>query len=67
MVASKALMDLHAAARAGNVEELEALIASGSKIDDRDKHSRTPLHMASWAGHVGAHNYRDSCSLITNT
>ncbi|KAK9918635.1 hypothetical protein WJX75_005572 [Coccomyxa subellipsoidea] len=44
-------MDLHAAARAGNVEELEALIASGSKIDDRDKHSRTPLHMASWAGH----------------
>lgn len=45
-------MALHTAAREGNVEELKALIQSGSKIDEKDKHSRTPLHMASWAGHV---------------
>lgn len=47
-------MALHTAAREGSVKELKALIQSGSKIDEKDKHSRTPLHMASWAGHVGS-------------
>ena len=45
-------MDLHTAARQGNTVELRKIIATGVKLDDRDMHSRTALHMACWAGHV---------------
>lgn len=45
-------MALHAAARDGNLEELQKLIAAKQDLNERDKHHRTPLVMASWAGKV---------------
>ena len=45
-------MSLHTAARDGNLEELKKLIADGKDLNARDKHQRTALVMASWAGKV---------------
>ena len=47
-----AFVDLHAAARAGDLEALGARVAAGDDVDGRDKHKRTALHMAAWAGQV---------------
>ena len=41
---------LHRAARAGNVKEVETLIAAGVGVNDRDSLGATPLHDAAWAG-----------------
>ena len=44
---------LHDAARNGNVEAVDAVLASGAAVlEQQDKHRRTPLHLAAWAGHV---------------
>ena len=43
-------MSLHDAASDGNLEELKKLIAAGQDLNSRDKHHRTALVMASWAG-----------------
>ena len=51
-------MALHNAARDGNLQELEKLIAAGQDLNARDKHHRTALVMASWAGKVAF-----SCSI----
>ena len=48
-----AFVDLHAAARAGDLVALGARVAAGDEVDGRDKHRRTALHMAAWAGQVG--------------
>lgn len=43
--------DLHDAARAGDLEGLQAIYFSNpTVINARDKHSRTPLHLAAWSG-----------------
>jgi ankyrin repeat protein len=46
------MADAHAAAREGNLEALRAFIAGGGNLNQRDKHQRTPLHLAAWAGKV---------------
>jgi ankyrin repeat protein len=43
-------MDLHTAARNGDVARMLELIGLGTDLNSRDKHSRTALHMAAWAG-----------------
>ncbi|CAK0785855.1 hypothetical protein CVIRNUC_009067 [Coccomyxa viridis] len=45
-------MALHAAAREGNLDELQRLIGTIKDLNARDKHHRTALVMASWAGQV---------------
>ena len=45
-------LGLHNAAREGNVVELTKLLAQSSSVQTRDKHSRTPLHLAAWAGQL---------------
>lgn len=48
-------MDVHGAARSGDAAALEVAIAADPKaVKATDKHSRTPLHLAAWAGHVKA-------------
>jgi len=43
---------MHNAAREGNVAELTKLLAQGSSVSTRDKHSRQPLHLSAWAGQL---------------
>ena len=38
--------------RAGDAAMVLKLLAQGQKVDSRDKHSRTALHLAAWAGQV---------------
>lgn len=40
---------LHRAAHDGDIEEIIRLVASGADIDRRDKHGRTPAHVAAFA------------------
>ncbi|KAF5795723.1 putative NAD(+) ADP-ribosyltransferase [Helianthus annuus] len=43
--------DIHAAARAGDLVAVQTIITSNPlSVNSRDKHSRTPLHLAAWAG-----------------
>lgn len=44
------MSDLHTAARNNDVGQLHVLLAKGADINSRDKHSRTALHLAAWAG-----------------
>ena len=53
-----AFVDLHAAARAGDLVALGARVAAGDEVDGRDKHKRTALHMAAWAGQVARRRIR---------
>ncbi|TYI22125.1 hypothetical protein ES332_A06G083200v1 [Gossypium tomentosum] len=42
--------DIHAAARSGDLSKLQSILASNLlAVNSRDKHSRTPLHLAVWA------------------
>lgn len=43
---------LHNAAREGNVAEVTRLLSLGASVVIKDKHSRTPLHLAAWAGQL---------------
>ncbi|XP_010449389.1 PREDICTED: 26S proteasome non-ATPase regulatory subunit 10-like isoform X3 [Camelina sativa] len=44
--------DLHSAARSGDLAAVQSIISSNPlAVNSRDKHSRTPLHLAAWAGH----------------
>lgn len=45
--------NLHAAARAGDLSSVVTILASNPiAVNSRDKHSRTPLHLAAWSGHA---------------
>lgn len=41
---------LHAAAHKGQAGEIEKLVATGARVNERDAHGRTPLHVATFAG-----------------
>ncbi|MCO5572764.1 hypothetical protein L7F22_026523 [Adiantum nelumboides] len=44
---------IHEAARAGDIVALLSFLdADALALNARDRHSRTPLHLASWAGHA---------------
>ena len=58
---------IHEAARDGNVEELNNLMAQGVDVNSRDKLSRTPLHLAAWAGQVRPHVLGSVCSTAVIT
>ena len=45
---------LFAAASQGDVNQIGDLVASGEKVDARDSHGRTPLHIAAFGGHHAA-------------
>src|ERR1700683_5410935 len=49
--------ELHKAARAGNLKQVEALIAEGVPVDAKDSVGGTPLHYAAWAGELGVAEY----------
>lgn len=50
--------DLHAAARTGDLHALESICNSNPlSINSRDRHSRTPLHLAAWSGQAEVVNY----------
>ena len=51
-VLSMAEIDLHGAARNGDIAALGKDIAAGADVNSRDRLRRTPLHLASWAGQV---------------
>ncbi|XP_058103879.1 uncharacterized protein LOC131247928 [Magnolia sinica] len=55
---SNSSADIHTAARTGDVETLQSISSSNPlAINSRDKHSRTPLHLAAWAGQTEAVSY----------
>jgi ankyrin repeat protein len=41
---------LFAAAARGDAREIELIAAPGARVDERDGHDRTPLHVAAYAG-----------------
>ncbi|CAE8606076.1 unnamed protein product, partial [Polarella glacialis] len=54
---SGVVTELHTAAREGNLEQLEALLADEEKvkaINTTDQHHRTPLHLAAFFGKAAA-------------
>ena len=42
--------DLHTAARAGDIDKVRELLASGASPNERDSLGGTPLHDAAWSG-----------------
>ncbi|KAJ0052332.1 hypothetical protein Pint_02626 [Pistacia integerrima] len=50
--------DLHAAARSGDLKSVQLILCSNPlSLNSRDKHSRTPLHLAAWSGHTEVVSY----------
>ncbi|KAL6587847.1 hypothetical protein OROMI_000825 [Orobanche minor] len=50
--------ELHAAARSGDLTAVQAICAANPlAVNSRDRHSRTPLHLAAWSGHAEVVNY----------
>jgi ankyrin repeat protein len=45
-------IQLHDAAKNGDVAEVRRLVASGVKVDERDADGWTALHLAAQQGHV---------------
>ncbi|XP_072957247.1 uncharacterized protein [Typha angustifolia] len=51
-------LDLHAAARAGDLSTVESICNSNPlAVNSRDRHSRTPLHLAAWSGQTEVVNF----------
>ncbi|KZV31721.1 ankyrin-3 [Dorcoceras hygrometricum] len=49
---------LHAAARSGDMKAVQELCSANPlAVNSRDRHSRTPLHLAAWSGHDEVVNY----------
>ena len=44
---------LHAAAANGDTAEIERLVKAGARLEARDGHSRTPLHVAAFMKQAG--------------
>lgn len=54
----KSREDLHTAARTGDLLTVQSICASNPlAINSRDKHSRTPLHLAAWSGQTEVVRY----------
>ncbi|XP_030535413.1 ankyrin-3 [Rhodamnia argentea] len=50
--------DLHAAARSGDLRAVLSILAANPlAVNSRDKHSRTPLHLAAWSGQAQVVTY----------
>ncbi|XP_009766633.1 uncharacterized protein [Nicotiana sylvestris] len=50
--------ELHAAARSGDLTAVQTLCSTNPlAVNSRDKHSRTPLHLAAWSGHAQIVDY----------
>ncbi|OAY72889.1 Ankyrin-2 [Ananas comosus] len=50
--------EIHAAARSGDLRTVESICNSNPlAINSRDRHSRTPLHLAAWAGQTEVVSY----------
>mmetsp|Transcript_32729 Transcript_32729/g.55183 ORF Transcript_32729/g.55183 Transcript_32729/m.55183 type:complete len:267 (-) Transcript_32729:47-847(-) len=47
-------MSLHDLARTTDIDRMRELIATGSDVNEADKHRRTPLHLAAWSGNIEA-------------
>ncbi|KAL9328427.1 hypothetical protein ACSQ67_003430 [Phaseolus vulgaris] len=55
---SKAADDLHTAARSGDLTAVQSILASNPlAVNSRDKHSRTPLHLAAFSGQTEVVTY----------
>ncbi|XVF58845.1 hypothetical protein PTKIN_Ptkin07bG0098800 [Pterospermum kingtungense] len=51
-------IDIHAAARSGDLSTIQSILASNPlAVNSRDKHSRTPLHLAAWSGQAQVVSY----------
>uniref|UniRef100_A0A7N0UG70 Uncharacterized protein n=1 Tax=Kalanchoe fedtschenkoi TaxID=63787 RepID=A0A7N0UG70_KALFE len=50
--------ELHEAARSGDLVKVISILSSNPlAVKSRDKHSRTPLHLAAWSGQLEVVNY----------
>ncbi|PHU08701.1 hypothetical protein BC332_20561 [Capsicum chinense] len=50
--------ELHVAARNGDLNAVQTLCTTNPlSVNSRDKHSRTPLHLAAWSGHAQIVDY----------
>uniref|UniRef100_A0A2N9IBQ0 Uncharacterized protein n=1 Tax=Fagus sylvatica TaxID=28930 RepID=A0A2N9IBQ0_FAGSY len=50
--------NLHTAARSGDLNAVHSILSSNPlAINSRDKHSRTPLHLAAWSGQAEVVSY----------
>ncbi|KAF4378546.1 hypothetical protein F8388_022367 [Cannabis sativa] len=55
---SKKGEELHSAARSGDLSAVQSILAADPlSINSRDKHSRTPLHLAAWSGKTDVVSY----------
>ncbi|PQQ13327.1 tankyrase-1 [Prunus yedoensis var. nudiflora] len=50
--------NLHTAARSGDLTAVQSILSSNPlTVNSRDKHSRTPLHLAAWSGQTEVVNF----------
>lgn len=58
MNANSTSEELHAAARSGDLKAVQTICSSNPlAVNSRDRHSRTPLHLAAWSGHADVLNF----------
>jgi len=50
-------LSLHEAAKAGDLDKVKQLIATGVDVDAKDTDQKTPLHTAIWSGHFEIAKY----------